>query len=398
VKYCIVIIDGASGWPLEERGGQTCLGLAKTPNLDAMAQEGILGLIRTVPSGMEPSSACACMSLLGYDPKTYYRGRAAIEAKSMSIPIDEGEVVFRANLVAVKDGKMWSYCSGHISTDEAKQLIEALNQSLGSDRVRFYPGVSYRHILKLKGREDTLLATCTPPHDIPDEPIAEFLPHGQGSNILRELIQASEAVLREHPVNVARKARGDIPATMLWLFWGSGQIPDMPSFKQVYGLKAALTSGVDLLRGLGRMLGMDILEIAGVTDGLDNDYSAQALGALKALAQHDLVVIHIEAPDEAAHIGSIDDKVEAIQRIDKEVISRIRAYREDDLRVLVMPDHATPIKAQTHIAEPVPFLLWGAGFTANGAKRFTEVEAEKTGFFIENGYNIMGRLVGGLNG
>ena len=392
MKYCILIIDGASGWPLSERGGKTCLELAETPNLDAMAKEGTLGLVRTVPAGMEPSSACACMSVFGYDPKVYYKGRAAIEARSMGVVIGVGEVVFRGNLVAIKDGRMWSYCSGHISTDEARQLIEALNQSLGSDQVHFYPGVSYRHLLKLKGREDTLLAACTPPHDIPDKPISEYLPHGQGSDILRELMSASEAVLREHPVNVARRARGEIPATMLWLFWGSGRVPDMPAFKQVYGFEAVLTSSVDLVRGLGRMLGMDILEIQGVKDGLDNDYSAQAVGALKALGDHDLTVIHVEAPDEAAHGGSIDDKVEAIQRVDREMVSRIGSFK-GDLRVLVMPDHPTPIETRRHTPEPVPFLLWGPGFTSNGAKRFTEAEAKKTGLFIENGYNIMGRLI-----
>ena len=392
MKYCILIIDGASGWPLSERGGKTCLELAETPNLDAMTKEGMQGLVRTVPVGMEPSSACACMSVFGYDPKVYYKGRAAIEAKSMGIAIDDGEVVFRGNLVAIKDGRMWSYCSGHISTDEARQLIEALNQSLGSNEVSFFPGVSYRHLLKLKGREEALSAACTPPHDIPDKPISEYLPHGQGSDILRELMQASEAVLKEHPVNVARRAGGDIPATMLWLFWGSGRIPDMPAFKQVYGFEAVLTSGVDLVRGLGRMLGMDILEIQGVKDGLDNDYSAQAVGALKALGDHDLTVIHVEAPDEAAHGGSIDDKVEAIQRVDREMVSRIGSLK-GDLRVLVMPDHPTPIETRRHTPEPVPFLLWGPGFTSNGARRFTEAEAKKTGLFIENGYNIMGRLI-----
>ena len=394
MKYCVLIIDGASGWPLPERGGKTCLELAQTPNLDAMAQEGTLGLIRTVPPGMEPSSACACMSVLGYDPKVYYRGRAAIEARSMGIPIDSSEVVFRSNLVAVRDGRMWSYSSGHISTDEARQLISTLNESLGSDRVHFYPGVSYRHLLKLKGREDTLLASCTPPHDIPDKSISEFLPHGQGSGILRELMLASEAVLGEHPVNAARRARGDIPATMLWLFWGSGQVPALPPFQQIYDLRAAVTSAVDVIRGLARMMEMGVLEIAGVKDGLDNDFAGQAAGALAALNEYDLVVIHIEAPDEAAHAGSIDDKVEAIGRIDREVLSRLRGYKGDGLKVLVMPDHATPIEARTHTDEPVPFLLWGPGFTANGARRFTGAEAERTGFFIEQGYNIMGQLVG----
>lgn len=393
MKYCILIIDGAAGLPLPERGGKTSLELAHTPNLDALTKEGTLGLIRTVPVGMEPSSACACMSILGYDPRTYYQGRAAIEAKSMGIPVDDGEVVFRCNLVAIRDGKMWSYSSGYIGTDEAKQLVEALNQSLGNNQVHFYPGVSYRHICKLKDVE-TLLATCTPPHDIPNKPIAEFLPHGPGSELLQELMARSEAVLRDHPVNIARRSRGDIPATMIWLFWGSGPVPDMPAFRQIYGLDVAVTSAVDILRGLARMTGMEVLDIPGVKDGLGNDFAAQVAGALAALREHDLVVIHVEATDEAAHTGSIDAKVAAIQKVDKEVISRLHSWQEGELRLLVMPDHPTPIKTQTHSEEPVPFLLWGAGFSANGAKRFTEAEAKRTGFFIEEGYNIMGRLIG----
>ncbi len=393
MKYCILIIDGASGLPLPERDGQTCLELAHTPNLDAMVPEGMLGLARTVPPGMEPSSACACMSVLGYDPKIYYRGRAGIEARSMGIPIDNGEVVFRCNLVTVRDGKMWDYSAGHISSDDAKQLISALNQSLGNDNIHFYPGISYRHICKLKGQEDTLLATCTPPHDIPGKPVDEFLPRGQGSERLRDLMRRSEAVLRDHPVNIERRARGDNPATMIWLFWGSGQVPDMPAFKLVYGLDAAMTSGVGLLQGLARMVGMDVLDIPGVTDNIDNDYAAQAAGALAALDDHALVFIHIEAPDEAAHEGSIDDKVEAIQRVDREIVRRLRLWSPDGLRTLILPDHPTPIKVRTHTGDPVPFLMWGPGFTANGARRFTESEAKNTDFFIDEGYNIMKRLI-----
>jgi len=395
MKYCILIIDGASGWPLPEQGGKTCLELARTTNLDAMAPESILGLVRTVPTGMEPSSACACMSVLGYDPKVYYRGRAAIEAKSMGIPVDNGEVVFRCNLVTVRDDKMADYSSGHISSDDAKQLISALNESLGNANIHFYPGVSYRHICKLKGREDTLMATCTPPHDIPNKPIDEFLPKGSGSDYLQDLMKRSEAVFKDHPVNIGRRARGDNPATMIWLFWGSGRVPDMPAFKQVYGLEAAMTSGVDLLQGLARMVGMSVLNIPGVTDGLDNDFSAQGAGALEALGDHDMVVIHIEASDEAAHTGSVDDKVEAIQRVDKEVVSQLHSWRGDSIRLLIMPDHPTPIKVRTHVPDPVPFLLWGEGFTANGAKRFTEAEAKNTDFFIDEGYNIMKRLIQG---
>jgi len=395
LKYCILIIDGAAGQPLPERGGRTSLELADTPNLDAMVPEGMTGLARTVPPGMEPSSACACISVLGYDPKVYYRGRAAIEARSMGIPVGEGEVVFRCNLVATRDGKMWDYSSGHISTEEAEPLIGALNESLGSQAVRFYPGISYRHICKIGGREDTLAATCTPAHDIPGMPISEFMPAGPGSDFLLDLMTRSASVLWGHPVNVKRRSRGDTPVSMIWLFWGSGQIPEMPSFEEVYGLKAALTSGVDLLRGLGQMVAMDILlDIPGVTDGLDNDHAAQVIGALKSLEGHDLVVIHIEAPDEAAHAGAIDDKVESIKRIDSEVLGRLRSWPGDNLRVLVMPDHPTPISLRTHSPDPVPFLLWGPGFTANGGRRFTEAEAAKTGLFIDPGYNIMGRLLG----
>jgi 2,3-bisphosphoglycerate-independent phosphoglycerate mutase len=248
--------------------------------------------------------------------------------------------------------------------------------------------------LKLKGHPETLKAVCTPPHDIPDEPVAGYLPQGLGGAFLRELMAASEAVLKEHPVNMARRARGDIPATMLWLFWGSGPIPDMPAFKDVYGKRAALTSGVDLLRGLGGMMGMKILDIAGVSDGADNDYSAQVEGALKALDDNDLVVIHVEAPDEAAHSGSVADKVAAIEKVDSDMAARLRAFGGDKLRLLIMPDHPTPVETRRHIGEPVPFLLWGPGIAANGAAAFSEAEAGKTGLFLEKGYNIMGRLVG----
>ena len=393
MKYCILIVDGASGLPLPERGGKTCLELAHTPNLDTMVSEGVLGLVRTVPSGMEPGSAIACMSVLGYDPRVYYGGRASIEAKSMGIDIDAGDVVFRCNLVTVRDGKMLSHSAGYITTEEAHALIASLNEKIGSDKVRFYPGVSYRHLLKLKAAQETALATCTPPHDILDKPIADFLPHGPGSALLRDLMARSEEALRDHPVNVERVSRGEIAATQIWLAWGSGEAPDMPPYRQVYGLNAAMTAGVDLLRGLARMAGMTILDIDGVTDGLDNDCVAQATGALEALEKHDMVVIHIEAPDEAGHTGSIDEKVAAIEMIDREVVGRLGSWQKDALRVLIMPDHPTPIEARTHTDDPVPFLLWGPGFVSNGAKRFTEAEAGKTGLFIDPGYNIMSQLI-----
>jgi 2,3-bisphosphoglycerate-independent phosphoglycerate mutase len=393
MKYIVLIIDGAAGLPLPERGGQTSLEAAAAPNLDAMAAEGALSLARTVPPGMEPGSAVACMSVLGYNPEIYYKGRAAIEAGSMGVGVGMGEAVFRCNLVTILDGKMRDYSAGHIGSAEAKEIILSLDARLGGDAIKFYPGVSYRHILKIAGNLDSLKAVCTPPHDIPGKHVADFLPRGEGSELLRDLMARSEAVLKDHPVNIARQARGELPATTIWLFWGSGPAPAMPSFQKVYGLKAALTSGVDLLRGLAKMAGMTVLDIKGVTDGPDSDNVAQVEGALTALKTHDLAVIHIEAPDEAGHEGDIKGKIGALEKIDEEVVSCLRKYR-GDLRVLVMPDHPTPISVRTHTPDPVPFLLWGKGIKPNGARRFTEAEAQRTGVFLDEGYKIMAKLVG----
>ncbi|OGN95987.1 MAG: cofactor-independent phosphoglycerate mutase [Chloroflexi bacterium RBG_13_51_18] len=375
------------------RGGRTCLELAKTPNLDAMAKQGALGLVRTVPLGMEASSACACMSVMGYDPVVYYKGRASIEAKSLGIDIGKGEVVFRCNLVSVVDGKMHDYSAGHITTAEASEIVRSLNAELGAKNIIFYPGIGYRHILKLKGHEETLEAVCTPPHDIPGKSVKDFLPKGRGSGLLIDLMTRSEPLLKHHQINKERLSRGDMPASTIWLFWGSSRAPEMPSFIESYGLKAAMTSGVDLLRGLAKMADMTVLNIKGVTDGSDNDNAAQVNGALEALKKNDLVVVHIEAPDEAGHGGLIDEKIKAIEDIDKQVVSRLRQYK-GDLRVLIMPDHPTPISVRTHTHDPVPFLIWGKGVNSSWSARFTEAEARGTGVFIGEGYKIMGKLVG----
>ena len=393
MKYCVLIVDGAAGQPLPDKGGRTSLDLAETPNLDAMVPEGVLGLVRTVPPGMEPSSACACMSVLGYDPVRYYQGPAAIEATSMGISVGEGEAVFRCNLVTVLDGVMRSHSAGLITTEEAGRLVADLNRSLGGEGVHIHPGVSYRNICKLKGRGETLQATCTPPHDIPDQPIQGHLPSGPGSGFLLDFMRASEKVLAGHPVNQARAEAGKDPATMLWLFWGSGPAAPMPGFREMRGLAAAMTSGVDLLNGLARMAGIAILDIPGVSDGLGNDYAAQAAGALGALEKHDMVVVHVEAPDEASHAGSVSEKVGAIERIDSEMVARLRTWDGGDLRVLIMPDHPTPLTTRTHNGDPVPFLIWGAGVSANGARRFTEAEAAASGLSVDPGFTIMDRLL-----
>jgi 2,3-bisphosphoglycerate-independent phosphoglycerate mutase len=395
MKYVVLIIDGAAGRPIADRGNRTSLELAETPNLDSLAGEGQLGMTCNVPEGMEPSSAIACMSILGYDPRQYYRGRSAIEAGSMGIGVGPEETVFRCNLVSVRDGKMADYSAGHISTDEASELILALDKELGNSSAQFFPGVSYRHVLKLKGHPETLAAECTPPHDIPGKAIQGYLPRGKGSLILKDLMKRSESILDRHPLNLKKKALGEVAATTIWLFWPSGQLPPLPSFEQSHGVKAGMISGVDLLRGLAQMAKMEVIKVRGVTDGLDNDYSAQAQGALDALERLDLVVIHVEAPDEAGHSGCLKDKIEAIQKTDRYIIGRLREHAGRQLRVLILPDHPTPIDIQTHTPDPVPFLLWGPGFGPNGGQRLTEAAASSTGFKIERGYDIINSLIRG---
>ena len=368
MKYCVLIMDGSAGLPIPERGGKTSLELARTPNLDAMASSGLVGLAHNVPPGMDPDSAVACMSIFGYDPKVYYTGRSPIEAKSLGIDFVPGEVLFRCNPVTIQNGKMVSHSAGSISTEEDHQLMASLNEKLGNDKIHFYPGVSYRNILKLKGAEDTALAICTPPHDIPGKPVAEFLPRGKGSDLIMELMKRSEAVFKDHPVNKKRIADGKLPATGIWLFWGAAGCRFYLRSMKLYGLKAAVTTGVDLLRGLGEFAGMSILQIPGVTDGLDNNYAAQAQGGLESLEDYDIVIIHIEAPDEAGHAGLVEKKIEAIEKIDAEVVSRIRSLSRDKLRVLVISDHPTPVKERVHTSDPVPLLLWGTDLKPTESK------------------------------
>jgi 2,3-bisphosphoglycerate-independent phosphoglycerate mutase len=392
MKFCILVLDGASGLPVGELDGKTCLEAARTPNLDEMARAGTVGTASTVPDGMEPSSAAACTSILGFDPRANYVGRGAIEAAALEIDLKDGDVAFRCNLVYVADSVMRDYSAGHISTEESHRIVRRLDEALGDGGARFFPGVAYRHILLLDDGEEALAAVCTPPHDIPDRPIDSFLPHGPGSRRLLELMERAKPILESDPTNAERIARGDVPATMTWLFWGGAKPTGLAGFEETYHLRAAITSGVDLLRGLAKLFGLTQLSIPGVTDGPDNDYAAQASGALAALDDHDLVVIHVESPDEAAHGGDWRAKIEAIERIDAEIVPRLRAYAPE-LRILAMPDHPTPIVKRTHVAAPVPFLLCGPGVEPNGADSFTEATARSTGLVIDEGWALMRMLI-----
>jgi len=393
VKYCVIILDGSAGWPLEELGGRTTLQAAATPNLDAMARQGRVGLARTVPAGTEPSSAAACTSILGYDPVADAVGRGAIEAASMGISLAPDEVALRLNLVTLDEGVMRSYAAGHIRTEESRRVVEALAREIGDDTFTFYPGVAYRHILVVKGHPELMDAAYTPPHDISDQIVEGHLPEGPGAGLLLELMERARPALAASPVSAERRARGELAPTDIWPFWPGVAPRGLTPFSAKRGVSAAMTSGVDLLGGLAVLTGIDRLDIPGVTDGADNDYVAQAEGGLAALADHDLVVIHVESPDEEGHAGSMRGKIEAIETIDREVVSRVMAH-PGPLRVLAMPDHPTPIALKTHVGDPVPFILWGEGVEPNGAEAYSEATAESTGVLLDPGRQVMDELLG----
>ncbi len=392
MKYAVIILDGAAGWPLEELDGRTCLEVAETPVLDSLAREGLLGRARTVPLGSEPSSAAACTSILGYDPVTNYVGRGAIEAASMGIALNPGQVAMRLNLVTISDGAMESYSCGHIETGDARELIAELDDALSDTTFALYPGVAYRHILVVTGHGELVEATYTAPHDISDRPIEGQLPSGPGTEVLLDLMDHARPILAASETNRRRISQGKLPATDVWPFWPGTAPSGLVPFAECHGTSAAMTSGVDLLNGLATLFGLDRLDIRGVTDGSDNDYAAQARGALDALGDHDLVVVHVESPDEEGHAGSVSGKIRAIEDIDRFVVAPF-AEHGGDIRILAMPDHPTPVAIKTHTGDPVPFVVWGQGVLPNGAQAFSEVEAEATGYYVDPGRLVMQLLL-----
>lgn len=391
MRYCVIILDGAAGWPLASHGGKTSLQAASTPHLDRLAREGMLGLAQTVPEGAEPSSSAACTSILGYDPVADYVGRGAIEAASMGIALAPDEIALRLNLVTLADGVMASYAAGHIPTEASRALVTELASHLDDDTFRLYPGIAYRHILVVRGHPELLEARYTPPHDISDKPVADHLPAGAGTGLLHDYMERARPLIAASFVTAKRAAAGLAP-TDVWPFW-PGRAPEaLTPFEELRGVRAALTSGVDLLNGLAVLFGIDRLHIPGVTDGPDTDYAAQAAGALAALDDHDVVVIHVESPDEAGHAGDVDAKIAAIEAIDREVVGPVAAY-SDDLRILAMPDHPTPIELKTHCGEPVPFVLYGPGVEPNGAGAYDEPSAGGTGLLVDPGHQVMDLLL-----
>lgn len=388
-KYALILPDGAADEPVRELGGRTPLEAARTPNIDWIATSGRQGTVVTVPRGWAPGSDVATLSVLGYDPLRYHTGRAPIEAAARRIHVERGSKVFRCNLVTIADGRMADFAAGHIRQAEAERIIGDLNERLGDWRIRFYPGVSYRHLMVLRDAE-TVRPKCTPPHDIPGEPVRAYLPTGRGSRLIRRIMKDAQALLADHEVNQVRCELGENPATGIWL-WGAGRPPRLPRFKERFGLAGAAVAAVDLIRGIAVCLGWRLIDVPGATGYLDTDYDAKGRAAAEALDAYDLVAVHVEAPDEAGHNGDADAKVLSLERIDEAIVGPVldKLRRFDRWRVLVAPDHPTPVGTRTHSPVPPPFCMAGTGVASRLAMPFSEANAAASDLKIDPGHILM---------
>jgi len=394
MKYAIVIPDGCADEPQEALRGKTPLQAAHTPHMDRLAGMGVVGRTNNVPGSLTPASDVATLSLFGYDPLQVYTGRAPLETAAMGISLGPNDWAIRCNLVTVENGAMRDFTAGHISNAEGRALIEAIQHGLGvHGLVEFHPGVSYRNILAYRSAGSAPFSPETrtqPPHDIPDRPVADHLPKGPGSELLRELKERSRAILRDHPVNQARQAAGKRPATQIWL-WGQGRAPRLRPFAEIHGKRGAIISGVDLVRGVGILLGWSRIDVPGVTDYLDNDYAAEGRAAIDALKTYDLVCAHVEAPDEASHEGKADAKIRALEQIDRHIVGPLLDAMPTlgDWRILVSPDHRTPLRTRAHAHGAVPFVIAGTAIRPRGQLTYDETVAATSELSFEQGHELM---------
>ncbi|MBD3183259.1 cofactor-independent phosphoglycerate mutase [Candidatus Poribacteria bacterium] len=393
MKYIILVGDGMADYPIDELDGKTPLEVADTTYIDQIAGRGISGLVNTIPEDMPPGSDVANLAVLGYDPVIYYEGRGPLEAGSMGVKLDDDEVAYRCNIVCVDDKIMLDYSSGHISSEEARELIELVDKHLGTEEIMFHAGVSYRHLMVHK--HGSINLDCTPPHDITDKPYADYLPKGEGQEIIRDLMQNSKAILDDHPVNKKRRAKGKNPGNMIWL-WGQGKAPQMPTLMEKYGFTGSVISAVDLIKGIGYYAGLDIIEVPGATGYLDTNYLGKAQYALDSLKEKDFVWVHVEAPDEASHAGNIAAKIKAIEDFDSKVAGTIlkgMEERGEDYILLVMPDHLTPIIERTHVHGSIPFTVCGTEVKSDGINSFSEAAAKSSSLNFDKGHELMSYLV-----
>jgi 2,3-bisphosphoglycerate-independent phosphoglycerate mutase len=397
MKYVIVIPDGCADEAQASLGGKTPLQAAAKPHMDRIAQLGVVGRANNVPAHLTPASDVATLSLFGYDPSKYYTGRAPLEAAALGIELGPHDWAIRCNLVNIDREEMRDFTAGHISSSEGKALLESIRQELVSHQLEFHSGVSYRNLLIYRCSSSGPFSGETKtqaPHDIPDQPIAGFLPTGPGAQVLRDLMQRSRAILQNHPINQKRLAAKKRPVTQIWL-WGQGQAPNLPPFQELYGPRGVIITGVDLVRGVGALLGWRRLDVPGVTDYLDNDYAAQGRAAVAALADYDLVCVHVEAPDEASHEGKVDAKVAALEQIDRHIVGPLldALPRHGGWRILVSPDHPTPVRTRAHAHGFVPFALAGTGITPGGASSYDEAVANQSTWEFPRGCDLMQRFL-----
>ncbi len=387
-KYVIIVPDGAADEPIEQFGNKTALEAADKPNMDKISRRGRLGLVRTVPVNMEPGSDVAQMSLLGYDPRRYYSGRAPIEAAARNIKLGIDDWVFRCNLVTIADGKMADHSAGHISTAEAGNLIRELDSVLGNEKIRFYSGVSYRHLVVFKGLDFEV--HTYPPHDNIGIAVEKILPRGKGAELLIDLMARSQQLFTNHDVNKVRRDLGENQVSSIWL-WGQGKRATVERFEKRFGIKGVAIAAVDLVRGLATLVDFDLIDVPGATGFIDTNYEGKGLAAVEALKKYDFVFVHIEAPDEAAHNGNAAMKKKAIEQIDKfivgPVLEALQGY--ESWRILVMPDHPTPVRSSAHSNEPVPFAMAGSDINGIIDMPFSEANGAKSGLRIENGFELM---------
>ena len=392
MKYIVLVGDGMADYQIKELGDQIPLESARTPNMYFIARYGRMGRAKTIPENMTPASDVANMAILGYNPKEFYSGRGPLEAANMGIEMGADDVAFRCNLVTVSADTMIDYSAGHITSKEAEELIKSIDQELGSDKFKFFPGISYRHLLMAPKGAQTLLdkITCVAPHDILGQNFSAHLPKGENSQLLVELMKRSRIILEKHEINTVRLDLKENPANMIWL-WGQGKKPSFPSFKEKYNLNGSVISAVDLIKGMGKLLGLEVLNVPGATGYYDTDYAGKAKAALKSLERNDFVFVHVEAPDEAGHNGDLREKILAIERFDQLVVGTIlEAFKKkSNFRILVLPDHATPISLRTHTADPVCFGIFGRGITGRGFLKYSEKESEKSELIFEDGYKLM---------
>lgn len=400
MKYAIIIPDGCADEPQAELGGRTPLEAAATPHMDAIVARGVVGRASHVPPSLPPGSDVANLSLLGYDPLAHFTGRAPLEAAAQGIALGEDDWAIRCNLVTIEDGLMRSFTAGQVSNEDARALLKTAQESLGNDSLQFVPGVSYRNLLLYRAAAGPAPFSpdtrTTPPHDLTDKPVLDDYPRGPGSDLLVRLMNESVGLFAEHPTNRARRQRGELAATNIWL-WGLGKAPRLRRFGELHGGKTgAMITAVDLLRGLAVLLGWDCIEVPGATGYLDTDYAAKGRYAIEALRTHDLVCVHVEATDEASHEGRCDEKIRALEEIDRHIVGPLHEALQSfgPYRILVTPDHPTPLRIKTHSHGEVPFALCGTGIAADKQQTYDEPAAARSALAFDPGWKLMQYFLG----